>query len=200
MIRAKNSAGLKRFVQQFDDPNDRWPGGHPNGAAGKPAWNRGKSPSTETRAKQSKALTGRKGTPHTAESKAKLSEKAKANGSGGYIPGSGRGKRGWYRDFWCDSSWELAFVMYHLDHGIDISRNDQRFSYVYKGQEHHYTPDFVVSGELVEVKGVVTEQWQAKVDQFPGTLKVLYKEDMQPFIGYAQERYGRDFTRLYEER
>lgn len=25
-------------------------------------------------------------------------------------------KHGWYKGFWCDSSWELAFVMYNIDH------------------------------------------------------------------------------------
>lgn len=44
-----------------------------------------------------------------------------------YIPGpkrgGGRGKSGWYKGFWCDSSWELAFLIYHLEHEIPISRN-----------------------------------------------------------------------------
>ena len=44
----------------------------------------------------------------------------------GYHPGAGFGKSGWYRGIWCDSSWQLAFVIYHLDHNLNIVRNKQR--------------------------------------------------------------------------
>ena len=37
---------------------------------------------------------------------------------GGKRHGSGRGKKGWYKGYYCDSTWELAWVIYQLDHGV----------------------------------------------------------------------------------
>ena len=33
--------------------------------------------------------------------------------SGGYIPKSGVGKGGWYKGVWCDSTYELVWVIYN---------------------------------------------------------------------------------------
>jgi len=54
----------------------------------------------------------------TEKTKEKLSKIAKDRGLGGYQKKSGRGKWGWYKGFWCDSSYELAYVIYNLDHNI----------------------------------------------------------------------------------
>ena len=43
--------------------------------------------------------------------------------SGGLRHGSGRGKKGWYKGYWCDSTWELAWVIYQLDNGKVPVRN-----------------------------------------------------------------------------
>jgi len=40
------------------------------------------------------------------------------SGKGGKRIGSGRGKSGWYKGYWCDSSWELAYVIYNIDHDV----------------------------------------------------------------------------------
>ena len=32
----------------------------------------------------------------------------------------GYGKHGWYKEYWCDSSWELAYVIYNLDYRNQI--------------------------------------------------------------------------------
>lgn len=54
-----------------------------------------------------------------------------------------RYKYGTYKNIHCDSSWELAFVMYLTDHNIDFVRNTSEcFSYDYKGKEHLFFPDF----------------------------------------------------------
>lgn len=42
---------------------------------------------------------------------------------GGYRKGSGVGKSGWYNGIYCDSSWELAYVIYHIDNNLPIIRN-----------------------------------------------------------------------------
>ena len=56
--------------------------------------------------------------------KRKISETMKKNPlCGGKRHGSGRGKKGWYKGYWCDSSWELALVIYNLEHNIKFERN-----------------------------------------------------------------------------
>jgi hypothetical protein len=61
---------------------------------------------------------------HTEETKQKLSKVAKERNLGGYVKGSGRGKKGWYKGIFCDSSWELAFVIFCLETNKKIKRNE----------------------------------------------------------------------------
>ena len=137
----------------------------------------------------------------TDESRAKISETAKFNKkSGGYRLGSGRGKHGFYKGYYCDSSWELAFVIYNLDHNIKFERNRKRFSYTFEGKTHNYIPDWIIDGSYIEIKGYWSKQWQAKLDQFPKneSLKVIDKNEIIPYIEYVESHYGKDFINLYE--
>ena len=67
-------------------------------------------------------------------------------------------------------------------------------------KQHNYIPDWIVNNEYVEIKGYWTEQWQAKLDQFPKEEKllVLTKTEMQPYIDYVVEKYGKGYIKLYE--
>lgn len=130
-------------------------------------------------------------------SRQKNREAALAKGLGGYQEGSGRGKKGRYKGFFCDSSWELAFVIYHLDHGIHLERNKVKLPYEFEGVSRSYTPDFVLGDSLIEIKGYWTEQDLAKAKQHP-QVKVLQETEMIPYISYVVKKYGKDFIRLYE--
>lgn len=48
---------------------------------------------------------------------------------GGYVINSCRGKHGWYKGIYCDSTYELAYVIYCLDHNIPIRRCEEVFEY-----------------------------------------------------------------------
>jgi len=127
-------------------------------------------------------------------------EKMKVN-SGGYRRGSGRGKSGIYKGYWCDSSWELAWVIYHLDHKINFKRNRKKFPYVYREVTHNYIPDFVYENEtFVEIKGYMLEKDVAKIDQFEGKLVIFDKENMENMLFYCKKFYGEDFYKLYDNR
>ena len=137
----------------------------------------------------------------TPEYKEKLSKSLKASpNTGGYRKGSGTGKSGWYKGYYCDSSWELAFVIYNLEHNIKFERNKKRFAYIFENETHNYIPDWIVNGEYVEIKGYWSERWQAKLDQFPKEekLTVLTKKEIKPYLDYVIESYGKDFIKLYE--
>ena len=128
----------------------------------------------------------------------KISKYAKDH-NGGYRKGSGRGKKGWYQGIFCDSSWELAYVIYCKDTGKSIKRCEERRSYTFEGVNKTYLPDFVVDGQVIEIKGYQTEQWKCKQVANPDVL-VLGKNEMQPILDFVVAKYGKDFIRLYERR
>ena len=135
------------------------------------------------------------------ETKKKISETCKKNKlSGGYRQGSGRGKKGTYKGYYCDSSWELAYVIYNLDHNIKFERNEELFSYEFNGEQHKYKPDFIENGVYVEVKGYFTEQTKAKEKAFPFQLKYIDKKEIIKYLDYVEKTYGKNFVSMYEEK
>lgn len=119
---------------------------------------------------------------------------------GGFRENSGRGKSGWYKGYFCQSSWELAWVIYHIESGVTFERNKHGFPYILEGKLRKYYPDFFVpsTGGYVEIKGWNDASTKAKTQQFPHKLSVLYKKEMQPILDYVKSKYGADFIKLYE--
>jgi hypothetical protein len=172
------------------------------------SWNRGLTKETNPSLKRagekiSKALQG-VGHPQTDETRKKISDTMKAVGAGGYRKGSGRGKKGTYKGIYCDSSWELAFVLWCEIKGRKVKRAKRRFEYSYRGKTHYYLPDFRYQNsdgvwKYVEVKGYVSEQWVAKKKAFPEELLMLEHEGMKRYVyPLVHEHFGKNFTRLYE--
>ena len=128
--------------------------------------------------------------------RSRISEKMKEVG-GGYRKGSGRGKKGFYKGYWCDSSWELAWVIYNLDHNIIFERSWDSFEYEYLGKIYKYFPDFKMDNTYVEIKGYLTEQAMCKINSFVGEIIVIDKEKIKPYLTYVVEKYGKNFTNLY---
>ena len=113
-----------------------------------------------------------------------------------------RYKYGWYKGYHCDSSWELAFVMYHLDKQIPFERNNkQYFEYTFENSIHRFFPDFIVEDTFIEIKGMESEQCDCKVRDIPEGVKfkILYYNDMKPYLEYAENTYGKEFYNLYDE-
>lgn len=131
-------------------------------------------------------------------SKACYRQSDKQKSCGGYRKGSGSGKAGWYKGYWCDSSWELAWVMYNIDYGNNFKRNSLSFNYFYNGKISKYLPDFIMDGVYYEIKGYVTERSKAKTEQFKDNLIIVDKEKIKPYLEYAVKIYGKDFIKHYE--
>ena len=116
---------------------------------------------------------------------------------GGYRKGSGIGKSGWYKGIWCDSTYELCYVVYCLDHDIKIRRNTDRYYYSdHDGVERFYVPDFIVENEIVEIKGYKEKNFDLKIAACP-TVKVLFKEDLKDCFEYVENKYGKNILDLY---
>lgn len=110
----------------------------------------------------------------------------------------GGGHKGRYNRIQCDSTYELAFLIWNLDHGINIARCNSVYPYTYEGKTSSYKPDFVVEGQEVEIKGFMSKRAQAKLDQNPHIF-VIDKIDIQPFIKYVKSTYCvKDLRDLYD--
>ncbi len=125
--------------------------------------------------------------------------KFRKKSSGGKRTGSGIGKHGWYKNYYCDSSWELAFVIYNLEHNIKFSRNKVGFEYEYENKIHKFYPDFIMEdGTYIEIKGYFDKKNIIKISSFNGSLKILNKIEIAPYLKYVINKYGKDFIKLYE--
>jgi len=120
--------------------------------------------------------------------------------SGGYRPHSGTSRKGWYKGIFCGSSWELAWVIYQLDHNILFTRNDKGFPYIYCNKNRKYYPDFYLPNEdkYIEIKNYNNAEVMAKIAQFPHKLDIMYKKELTNIFDYVIEKYGKDYIKLYE--
>lgn len=133
------------------------------------------------------------GKHHTEETKLKMKKT-----NGGIRRSTIPYKRGYYNGFYCDSSWELAYVIYNIEHNIEFERCDDFFLYEYENETHKYYPDFKEGDTYVEIKNFNSDKFIAKLKQFPYKIKVLYKDDMKLYLDYVIGKYGKDFTKMYE--
>ncbi len=201
----KNAGGLASHLRSCTSNPGKTPWTRNAWNKGKRAvqtpWNAGLNKNTDERL--AKISQDRKGvkcgtfTAHTSETKQRLSAAAKERNLGGYVEGSGRGKKGRYKGIWCDSSWELAYLIYCEDHGITAERCTETFEYRFKEKVRKYNPDFIVDGKYVELKGYKTKQWEQKLKQFPHCIEVLYEAEMKPILDYVQSKY-KNFLSLYD--
>lgn len=161
-------------------------------------WNKGLSKLTDERVRKNATAQSLK---MKAEAAAMTPDErkqrwGKGHRVGGIRKGAGRGKKGWYKGYWCDSSWELAWVIYQLDHGEIFVRNTEGFEYTYKGIRRKFYPDFIIRGTYIEIKGWLDAINKEKIHQFVKTLVVLGKNEMKPYLQYVEKAYGKDFIRL----
>jgi len=121
--------------------------------------------------------------------------------TGGYRKEAGRGKMGWYKGYYCNSSWELAWVIYQLEHGLKFKRNTEGFEYLFESQKYKFYPDFKLIDDnfFFEIKGWITKKDEEKIKQFKYPMKVLYKKDLKDVFHYVVTKYGKDYTSLYEK-
>lgn len=134
------------------------------------------------------------GRHHTKESIEKISK------SGGFRKNSGIGKKGYYKGVYCASTYELAFVIYNIDHNIKFERFKGYYLYSYNGKKHKYFPDFILEdGSLVEIKGYATDLVNIKLMAVKDRkITVLYKSDLKYAFDYIKEKYGKNETNLFE--
>ena len=127
------------------------------------------------------------------------------NNIGGYIRFSGTNKqnKGYYKGYYCDSTWELAYVIYNLEHNIKFDRCKRKYKYIYKDKVHYYHPDFELEdGTVIEIKGYrwVDDKLEYKIKSVTDRkLIILYKENLKEVFDYVISKYGKDYRKLYDK-
>jgi len=74
----------------------------------------------------------------------------------------GNSKQGWYKGIHCDSTWELAFLVYYLEHNLNIKKCTKVLDFYWEGSLHKYYPDFETDEGIIEIKGRKTKKSLAK--------------------------------------
>lgn len=113
--------------------------------------------------------------------------------NGGYRKGACRGKSGYYQGIWCDSTYELVYLIYCLDHNINIKRNSKTFSYVYENKQHKYLPDFIIDDVFIEIKGYIHDSIYAKLQAVRDcgeSINMLTYDDLQIMMDYVDKTYN----------
>lgn len=131
------------------------------------------------------------------ECEKKLREIHQAHVGGGYRQGSSRGHHGYYKGYYCDSTYELAFLIYCLDHNIPIQRCKESFEYEYNGKKHLYHPDFIINNEIIEIKNFYKEINDIKLNAVKDrgkNIKILYFEDLIEIFKYIIKKYNKKFN------
>ena len=137
------------------------------------------------------------------ERRVKISNTMMSNpNAGGLRPKSGRGKKGWYKGYFCDSTYELVYVIYNIDHDIKFRRCGKHYEYFYLGEKHRYYPDFELEdGTLVEIKGFKNGQTFAKLKSVYDVDIILLTEDKLSYaFDYVKSKYEYESLEdLYED-
>lgn len=116
-----------------------------------------------------------------------------------------------YQNINFDSSWELALYIWLVDHSIDFQyQPDTTFSYSYNGKTHVYHPDFLINGEIYEVKGdqyfalnedgsekmvcpynhSMDNLYQAKYEcMLQNNIKILRAAEIKKYLDYVNKTY-----------
>ena len=132
----------------------------------------------------------------------KLSAVAKERNLGGYVQGSGRGKKGWYKGFFCDSTYELVYVIFNLDNDIPFKKCQKVYQYLIDGKTHNYHPDFeLADGTLVEIEGYHNSLVDIKAAAVKDTkIDILYESDLKYAFDWVENHYAyKELADLYEK-
>lgn len=112
-----------------------------------------------------------------------------------------------------DSSWELMYYIYLKDHNIpfEYHKSGLFFTYIQDGKCHRFYPDFIVNGEIHEIKGDQffndkgepynvqfkvwwKEKYQCMLDN---NVKILRERDLIHVFEYYSTTYGKNNIQKY---
>lgn len=124
----------------------------------------------------------------------------KNKGMGGYREGSGKAKTGYYKGIYCGSSYELAWVIYQLDHRVNFNR----FTGLIEGNGIKYVPDFIIGNTIYEMKGYEDDKKVSLKTNLAISkgyeVKVLRKNDLIKEFDWVKQNYKyKNIWDLYDD-
>lgn len=114
---------------------------------------------------------------------------------------TGSGRKGYRNGIWCQSSYELAFVVWFEDQGKVVERSSITLDYTWKGKHHKYRPDFLVEGVTYEIKGYIDQLAKAKIKvgkKHIELYEVFDRNTMRPIIQEICKKYNKTPETLQE--
>lgn len=106
-----------------------------------------------------------------------------------------------------DSKPELAFYIYNYEKNLDILREPCRLEYYHDGIKHYCFPDFMINGQLLEIKGkhlydkmlIPNTQDNAKLScLLDNNVIILLDTECKIYIKYCEDVHGKDFHKKYK--
>lgn len=117
------------------------------------------------------------------------------------------GKQGHYQQIHCDSTYELAFLLWALRENKNIFRCKLRIPYFYNNSIHHYTPDFQIDDQIIEIKGYVDERALLKLEaakQIGLKINMITQKEIKFYTEYVRKHYGncpiREYYKFYSQK
>jgi hypothetical protein len=119
--------------------------------------------------------------------------------NGGARIGSGHAKTGYYKGVYCGSTYELAWVIYQIDHEKEFKRFEGFVEY--EGKK--YFPDFFQDNKIIEIKGFENKEKVALktriAEQNGYEVTVLRKEDLTSEFAWVHSKYqSNNLFELYD--
>ena len=130
-----------------------------------------------------------------------------------------------YNSISFDSAPELAYYIWLTDHNVQFEYSPAiRIQYEFNGKKHFYMPDFIVDGQLIELKGDhffnengemmnpfrypdwSDEQYKQSCALYEAkrqcmlnnNVKILKSDDYSLYIRYIENKYGKDFLKRFK--
>lgn len=122
-----------------------------------------------------------------------------------------------FSNFRFDSSWELIYYIYCVDHNVPIEVHPCSIPYSVEGKLHYYQPDFLINNDtLVEIKGNhflnehkelvnpfnrSNHQKQKDIQKMKcmqeNNVLLITSTELQPCVDYVFEKYGKNYLRNF---
>lgn len=125
-----------------------------------------------------------------------------------------------YNNIMFDSSWELAYYIWLIDHNIEFEYQPEGIKYQFNNKDHYYYPDFKVNNELVEIKGdhffdktgnfrcpfnitdqYLQEQYKAKYQcMLDNNVKIMKYNEVRTIMYYIDKTYGKKYLKQFKQK
>lgn len=123
-----------------------------------------------------------------------------------------------YNELNFDSSWELAYYIYCVDHNVPVILHPTTIPYSFENHKCYYQPDFLINNsELVEIKGshflsvnneLINPFEKSKVSRQKSIAKqkcmndnnvrIISLNEISPMLEYIKDTYGKNYLASFK--